>query len=80
VLNPSSPFARVVRLSQLAFEPRPVHLPSHLHQRVARNHKPVQLDSEQFSLHLVDDGFWLHRFSPIFGDVVELNQENGTPP
>jgi hypothetical protein len=47
---------------------------------VARNHKPVQLDSEQFSLHLVDDGFWLHRFFPIFGDVVELNLENGTPP
>jgi hypothetical protein len=38
---------------------------------MARIHQPLQLGSEQFPLRLVDGGFWLNRFFPVF--VVWLN-------
>jgi hypothetical protein len=53
-------------LPDLLVERGPVHLPAPLHQRVASINKPFQLDSEQFSLRLLDSGFWLHRFSQFF--------------
>ena len=56
------PSARVVRLRQLFVEGGPVHLPPHFYQRMARINQPLQLDSEQFPLRLVNGGFWLHRF------------------
>jgi hypothetical protein len=66
-----------VRLPQVFLEPRPVHLPAQLHQRVACIHKPVQLDSEPFSLHLVNGGFGLHRFSHFLLVDYNLTRKKG---
>jgi hypothetical protein len=46
---------------------------------MARIHQTLQLGSEQFPLRLVDGGFWLHLFFPVFVGLVKLNQENRTP-
>jgi len=46
-------------------EPRPVHLPAKLHQRMLRIHQLLQFYTEKFTLGLSDLWFWLHRFSRI---------------